>query len=130
MARWYKHIESWGSEHVSLPGSSTAGEVFVGGAAAKKAAEDDDDDDVDLFGSDDEEDAEAERIKAERVKAYEAKKAAKPKTVAKVRRNFTVDLYSSYRMSSVAISCIYRMFECHIDSHRIVRRHLRGQALG
>ena len=43
-----------------------------------------DDDDVDLFGSDDEEDAEAERIKAERVKAYEAKKAAKPKTVAKV----------------------------------------------
>ena len=84
VARWYKHIESWGSEHVSLPGSSTAGEVFVGGAAAKKAAEDDDDDDVDLFGSDDEEDAEAERIKAERVKAYEAKKAAKPKTVAKV----------------------------------------------
>ena len=44
VARWYKHIESWGSEHVSLPGSSTAGEVFVGGAAAKKAAEDDDDD--------------------------------------------------------------------------------------
>ena len=44
VVRWYKHIESWGSEHVSLPGSSTAGEVFVGGAAAKKAAEDDDDD--------------------------------------------------------------------------------------
>ena len=92
VVRWYKHIESWGSEHVSLPGSSTAGEVFVGGAAAKKVAEDDDDDDdVDLFGSDDEEDAEAERIKAERVKAYEAKKAAKPKTVAKVSiLNFSV----------------------------------------
>ena len=44
----------------------------------------DDDEDIDLFGSDDEEDAEAERIKAERVAAYNAKKAAKPKTIAKV----------------------------------------------
>ena len=46
---------------------------------------DDDDDEVDLFGSDDEEDEEAERIKAERVAAYNVKKAAKPKTIAKVR---------------------------------------------
>ena len=46
--------------------------------------EEEDDDEVDLFGSDDEEDAEAERIKAERVAAYNAKKAAKPKTIAKV----------------------------------------------
>jgi len=42
------------------------------------------DDDVDLFGSDDEVDEEAERIKAERVAAYAAKKANKPKTIAKV----------------------------------------------
>ena len=49
-----------------------------GGSAApppKPAAKDDDDDDVDLFGSDDEEDAEAERIKQERLAAYEAKKS-------------------------------------------------------
>jgi elongation factor 1-beta len=38
---------------------------------------------IDLFAEDEEEDAEAERIKAERVAAYNAKKAAKPKAVAK-----------------------------------------------
>jgi len=82
--RWYNHITSYAKEHGSLPGSSTPGQKFTSGAAAKApAAEAEDDDDVDLFGDDDEEDAEAERIKAERVKAYEAKKANKPKTIAK-----------------------------------------------
>merc|ERR1719413_11317 len=48
------------------------------GSAAAPAAEEEDDDDVDLFGSDDEEeDAEAERIKAERIAAYNQRKAAK-----------------------------------------------------
>ena len=86
--RWYKHIKSYESEFGSLPGSSTAGEAFIGsGAAAAPAAEkkEEDDDEIDLFGSDDEEDAEAERIKAERVAAYNAKKANKPKAAAKVR---------------------------------------------
>ncbi|KAL5511801.1 hypothetical protein ACEPAH_5019 [Sanghuangporus vaninii] len=84
-ARWYRHIASYSTEHASLPGSSSAGEAFTAGtsAAAAPAAKADDDDDVDLFGSDEEEDEEAERIKAERVKAYNEKKAAKPKTVAK-----------------------------------------------
>lgn len=83
VARWYTHIKSYTAEFDALPGSSTAGEAFLG-AAGEAAAEDDDD--VDLFGSDDEEeDAEAERVKAERVAAYQAKKANKPKTVAKVR---------------------------------------------
>ncbi|KAG0763858.1 hypothetical protein G6F57_006124 [Rhizopus arrhizus] len=50
-------------------------------AAAPAAAEDEDD--IDLFGSDEEEDAEAERIKAQRVAEYNAKKANKPKTIAK-----------------------------------------------
>lgn len=46
--------------------------------APAPAQNDDDDDDVDLFGSDDEEDdAEAERIKAERIAAYNARKSAK-----------------------------------------------------
>ncbi|EMD34900.1 hypothetical protein CERSUDRAFT_85667 [Gelatoporia subvermispora B] len=84
IARWYTHIASYASEHASLPGSSTAGEAFFGtAAAAPAAAAEEDDDEVDLFGSDDEEDAEAERIKAERVAAYQAKKANKPKTIAK-----------------------------------------------
>lgn len=69
-----------------MPGSSTAGLTFTNAAAAPAAKEEaDDDDEVDLFGDDDEEDAEAERVKAERVAAYNAKKAGKAKTTAKVR---------------------------------------------
>ena len=82
IARWFTHIKSYEAEHGSLPGSSTAGKSFTSAAAPPAPAEDEDE--VDLFGSDDEEDAEAERIKAERVAAYNAKKANKPKAVAKV----------------------------------------------
>ncbi|KAJ7573982.1 hypothetical protein C8J56DRAFT_475959 [Mycena floridula] len=64
VARWYTHIKSFAAEHGSLPGSSSAGEAFIG-------------------DDDEEEDAEAERVKAERVAAYTAKKANKPKTIAK-----------------------------------------------
>ena len=42
-----------------------------------------DDDDVDLFGSDEEDSEEAERIKAERVKAYTEKKSKKTAIIAK-----------------------------------------------
>ncbi|KAF9458702.1 hypothetical protein BDZ94DRAFT_1270045 [Collybia nuda] len=83
VTRWYTHIKSYAAEHASLPGSSTAGEAFAAGAAPAAAAAADDDDEVDLFGSDEEEDAEAERIKAERVAEYNAKKAGKAKPVAK-----------------------------------------------
>ncbi|TTC44348.1 Elongation factor 1-delta [Bagarius yarrelli] len=44
--------------------------------------EEEEDDDIDLFGSD-EEDEEAERIKAQRVQEYAAKKAKKPALIAK-----------------------------------------------
>ncbi|KAI0744518.1 hypothetical protein C8Q76DRAFT_699979 [Earliella scabrosa] len=84
VARWYSHIKSYEAEFASLSGSSQAGEAFLGGSsAAAEPAKADDDDEIDLFGSDDEEDAEAEKLKAERVAAYMEKKAAKPKTVAK-----------------------------------------------
>ncbi|KAI0290020.1 hypothetical protein BC826DRAFT_1028642 [Russula brevipes] len=83
-ARWYRHIQSYESEFGSLPGSSKAGEALTAAPApAAPAAAEEDDDEVDLFGSDEEEDAEAERIKAERVAEYAAKKAKKPKTIAK-----------------------------------------------
>ena len=88
-ARWYRHIQSYESEFGSLPGSSKAGEALTASAAPPAAAEEDEDE-VDLFGSDEEEDAEAERIKAERVAEYAAKKANKPKTIAKVRHFITV----------------------------------------
>ena len=89
--RWSKHIKPYEAEFASLPGSSTAGEAFFGSGAAAAPAEkkEDDDEDIDLFGSDEEEDPEAERIKAERVAAYQAKKANKPKTAAKVRNQIS-----------------------------------------
>ncbi|XP_059851261.1 elongation factor 1-delta isoform X2 [Delphinus delphis] len=47
------------------------------------ATEDDEDDDIDLFGSDEEEDREAARLREERLRQYAEKKAAKPALVAK-----------------------------------------------
>src|ERR1700761_6947253 len=81
-ARWYTHIASWKSEHSSLPGSSNPGHAFTSGKGADAPAAEEEEE-VDLFGSDDEDDAEAEKLKAERVAAYEAKKANKPKKIAK-----------------------------------------------
>jgi len=50
----------------------------------KEVEEEDDDDDVDLFGSsDEEEDAEAAKVRADRLKAYAAKKSVKPGPIAK-----------------------------------------------
>lgn len=54
------------------------------------APAEEDDEEIDLFGDDDEDDAEAERLKAERVAAYAAKKATKPKTIAKSVVTFEV----------------------------------------
>jgi elongation factor 1-beta len=82
VARWYNHIKSYSAEFDTLPGSSKAGEEFIGSGAAA-AAPVADDEDIDLFGEDEEEDAEAERVKAQRVAEYNAKKANKPKTIAK-----------------------------------------------
>ena len=60
-------------------------------AAPAAAAAEEDDEDLDLFGSDDEEvDEEAEKVKAQRIAEYNAKKAGKPKTIAKT--NVTLDV--------------------------------------
>jgi elongation factor 1-beta len=93
IARWYKHIKSYSAEFGSLSGSSNAGEGFLGSSSAE------DDDEIDLFGEDEEEDAEAERVKAERVAAYNAKKANKPKTVAKV------SLFSYFTLFGIERQC-------------------------
>lgn len=75
-ARWYKHISSYATEFATLAGEKKAFSEY--GPAAKAApAPKADDDDVDLFASDEEEDAEAERLKAQRLEEYRAKKAAK-----------------------------------------------------
>ncbi|XP_030388597.1 probable elongation factor 1-beta [Scaptodrosophila lebanonensis] len=85
VARWYRQIASYEPKERSVwPGAplpQLAGGKPTVAAAAKPAA--DDDDDVDLFGSDEEEDAEAERIREERLAAYAAKKSKKPALIAK-----------------------------------------------
>ncbi|KAK4036193.1 elongation factor 1-beta' [Daphnia magna] len=77
--RWYNHINSFGSETSKFPSASSAAPV----ADSKPVPADDDDDDVDLFGSDDEEDEAAEKIKQERIKAYSEKKSKKPALIPK-----------------------------------------------
>uniref|UniRef100_A0A668VPK8 Elongation factor 1-beta n=1 Tax=Oreochromis aureus TaxID=47969 RepID=A0A668VPK8_OREAU len=88
--RWYNHIRSYQSEKSSLPGvKKPLGQYGPPGVAdttsgsAPTTAKDEDDDDIDLFGSDEEEDAEATRLKEERLAAYAAKKAKKPAVIAK-----------------------------------------------
>jgi len=81
-ARWYAHIASFGDEAKSFPGEKKPASSY-GPAAPAAAAEDDDDDDDDLFGSDSETDEEAEKLKAQRLAEYRAKKAAKPQEAAK-----------------------------------------------
>merc|ERR1712098_150665 len=84
--RWYNHIKSFGA---GMKQFAKASKDYVGGAPA--AAEEEDDDDVDLFGSDDEEDdEEKKRITEEGLKAYNEKKAKKPKVIAKTSVLFDV----------------------------------------
>ncbi|XP_059622388.1 probable elongation factor 1-beta [Phlebotomus argentipes] len=80
--RWYRHIASYTPAERSKWGGQAVPQVSGGQpTVASKAA--DDDDDVDLFGSDEEDDAEAERLREERVKAYSEKKSKKPALIAK-----------------------------------------------
>jgi len=88
--RWFKHISSFSAAESTAFAKGI--EVTVAGSAAaaaparpakKVVEEEEDDDDFDMFASDDEVDEEAERIKAERLAAYAAKKAKKPALIAK-----------------------------------------------
>ena len=78
--RWFNHIASFTEEFEDL----LAGKAPAASGSAVAAAEEEDDEDVDLFGSDDEVDEEAEKLKQQRLAEYAAKKAAKgPKPAAK-----------------------------------------------
>jgi elongation factor 1-beta len=67
--RWFRHIKSFKDEFPNLPGDPSKPLTTYGPEApVTKAAGDADDEDIDLFGSDDEEeDAEAIRIREERL---------------------------------------------------------------
>ncbi|KAJ2798670.1 Translation elongation factor 1 beta [Coemansia guatemalensis] len=81
LARWYKHIASKGAAIDSLKAPE----------APAAAGGEDEDEDLDLFGSDDEVDEEAEKLKAQRLEEYKARKAAKgPGPAAKSAVTFDV----------------------------------------
>ncbi|KAI9266088.1 hypothetical protein BY458DRAFT_437618 [Sporodiniella umbellata] len=74
LARWYSHVAAV---------KGLAAKISAVPTDAPTATAEEEEEDIDLFGSDEEEDAEAERIKAQRVAEYNARKANKPKTIAK-----------------------------------------------
>ncbi|XP_043254614.1 elongation factor 1-beta' [Colletes gigas] len=84
LLRWYNHIKLYDLK--TLPGEKKAPNFLNSdnsNNATTIAKTEDDDKDVDLFGSDEEEDAEAVRIREERLKAYAEKKSKKPAVIAK-----------------------------------------------
>lgn len=82
--RWYRHIASFSAQEKSAWGGQALPQLAGGKPTTQaSAAAADDDDDVDLFGSDEEDDAEADRIREERLAAYAAKKSKKPALIAK-----------------------------------------------
>lgn len=86
VARWFKHVTSYSAaEKTGFPGERKPLSAYgpAAGAAAAAAQEEKDEDDIDLFGSDDEVDPEAEKLKEQRLAEYRNKKAAKPKVIAK-----------------------------------------------
>jgi len=90
-ARWYKHIASYSEEFATLPGDASKDYTAYGPEVtaatlnpAKAPAAEEEDDEVDLFGSDDEEeDAEAEKLRNQRLEEYRKKKEGKVKPAAK-----------------------------------------------
>ena len=74
----FQHVLRW-AVHLSAINKTNLPKAKVSPAVKKEEEED-----IDLFGSDDEEeDAEAEKLKAQRLAEYNARKAAKPKPAAK-----------------------------------------------
>lgn len=80
LRRWYNHIKSLQAERSRLPSAKTQ---FVLRDASGNGASDDEED-LDLFGSEDEEEAaEAARVKERRLAEYAARKSKKPALIAK-----------------------------------------------
>merc|ERR1711915_938438 len=96
IALWFKKEElvNWNSASYCWIYEEPEEGAAPAKAAPQAPAAEESDDDVDLFGSDDEEDAEAERIKAERVAAYNKKKEEKESKKGKViaKSNIIMDI--------------------------------------
>ena len=85
--RWHKHIGSFTG--TSLPGARVTAEQALSSCGIKSTESQQNqnakkDDEFDLFGSDEEQESEeAEKLKQERLAAYEVKKASKQQVIAK-----------------------------------------------
>uniref|UniRef100_A0A0K8TR05 Putative elongation factor 1-beta2 n=1 Tax=Tabanus bromius TaxID=304241 RepID=A0A0K8TR05_TABBR len=79
--RWYRHIASFNAKEKSTWGGQPLPQAAGGKPTVAESK--DDDDDVDLFGSDEEEDAEAAKVREQRLAEYNAKKSKKPALIAK-----------------------------------------------
>uniref|UniRef100_A0A1A7WUG7 Elongation factor 1-beta n=2 Tax=Iconisemion striatum TaxID=60296 RepID=A0A1A7WUG7_9TELE len=81
LRRWYNHIKSFQLERTRLPSAKTR---FVLPMAPPTSTNTTSEDEIDLFGSDDdEESAEAARVREQRLHEYAAKKSKKPALIAK-----------------------------------------------
>lgn len=79
-----KQLDNFDRRLTNLEGRQPGGKPSASKApSTSKAANDEEDDGVDLFASDSDDDAEAEKIKQERLAAYDAKKSKKPTLIAK-----------------------------------------------
>merc|ERR1712037_9577 len=76
--RWYNHIKSFAAGMKQFPKASKDAAAYTAGGSGAAAAGDDDDDE------------EKKRITEERLAAYHAKKAKKPKVIAKTNVLFDV----------------------------------------
>lgn len=122
--RWYNHIKSFSADERKKFGAG-ASPLQSAAPTATSAASKNDDDDVDLFASDDEEDAEAEKIRNERLKAYAEKKSKKPVLIAKSsvildvkpwddETDMKVRLHISYPKCTVKIIPTFSYFNIHM----------------
>merc|ERR1711879_761568 len=117
--RWWNHIKSYESE-------------FGNFKAAAPAADDDDDDDdsVDLFGSDSEDDEAAEKLKAERVAAYNAKKEAKE--VEKMCRDIQMEglVWGSAQLKPIGYGIMKLRITCVVEDAKVSSDDLVEQIEG
>merc|ERR1711935_160891 len=109
--------------------SNIEGQLKNGAAPAAAAKEEEEDSDVDLFGSDDEEeDAEAERIKAERIAAYNARKSAKEDNIRTIEMDGL--LWGTGKLIAIGYGIKKLQITCVIEDDKVMMDDLEDKVTG
>jgi elongation factor 1-beta len=110
-ARWYRHIESYSEDFATLHGDNSKSYTTYGPDVteatlhpAKAPAVAEEEEEVDLFGSDDEEDVEAAKLREERLAEYKKKKEGKTKPAAKSVVTMEVKPWGIFHLTHFFIS--------------------------